>query len=248
MAAAAPPSPSPSPAPSPPPTPLASFLTLTWRNKLHFLFAAFLALFVWSVTPISWLYLGYDLALRGDKPRHWFSSVVFYYSLCEVPFSIYLLSLRREAQKLLPPPQVSVEALEELLHRCLGDHSHPSERDKSAEHQEEQRNLFRSRARRWFHHKPLEDIYADNAREWLGWAFGGRELDELRADTSKKGQENMALIEKGLGMLEGQLGHKFTPGYNPKARAMRLTLDPVKTLQRPFGYYVVCNSISEASE
>lgn len=220
-------------------------MALSGRDKANFIGAAFLALFVWSITPISWAYLLHDVFLR-TSPRSPFASVVFYYSLCEAPFSIYLASLRRKAQAVPPPPDVSVEALETLLTRCLGDHSNPATRTKETE--KERRDLFRTRARRWFHHAPLDDIYADNAREWLAWAFGGRELEAVRADDSKLGKERVDLIERGLVLLQDRLGHTFKPGYNPNTPAMRLTLDPVRTLQRPFGYYVVCNGVSAAGE
>lgn len=98
-------------------------------------------------------------------------------------------------------------------------------------------------ASQWFHLAPAHDIYCDNMREWLAWAFGGCELAECRKD-----KERARLIDRGLQLIQDRLRWKFPEGYNANVKCLRLTLDPVRTLHRPFGYYVVCNGATNASE
>jgi len=52
------------------------------------------------------------------------------------------------------------------------------------------------------------------------------------------------LVEKGLRLVQSRLKHTFPEGKNPNCKALRLTLDPVPTMSRPLGYYVVCNGMT----
>lgn len=95
----------------------------------------------------------------------------------------------------------------------------------------------------WFFYADARSIKADNIREWLAWAFGGCELSEARLD-----KDRTRLVERGLQLVQDRLRWKFPEGYNADIKCMRLTLDPVRTLHRPLGYYLVCNGITNASE
>lgn len=101
----------------------------------------------------------------------------------------------------------------------------------------------RERLRSWFFFAPIEDIYEDNIREWLAWAFAGRNLQDARAD-----KNSHQLIDEGLEMVKLRLKWpNVKPGYNPKVRAIRLTLDPIRVISRPLGFYVVTNAVTYAT-
>lgn len=214
--------------------------------------AVALAAFVWSITPISWLIVlsklysqhTHQASVWDRSNRNAFRSVLWYYALCEIPFSLYLAKLARRVQRKLPPPEVDNDTLDALLKMCL-DISVPSIGENGSEEvpEEERITIFSSNFKRWFHGAHFEDIKADNVREWLAWALGGRELHECKEDANRN-----ALIERSLKFVEEKVGYHFGEGYNPKCTAMRLTLDPCLTLHRPLGYYVVCNGVSEGSE
>lgn len=214
----------------------------TFREDVKFYAAGALALLVWSITPISWAIIAHWAFRYGapDGPyARGFNRVAWYYSAIEVPFSIFLWRVSRSTQRLLDPPDVDIVKLETLLDKCLGSGSPRS----SALSKETEQQAFLSRLRRWFHGAPLHEIKADNVREWLAWAFGGRELEEIRREP-----ERIQLINKALAIASERVGYEFEPGYNPAIKCLRLTLDPVRSLHRPFGYYVVCNSVTAGSE
>lgn len=101
----------------------------------------------------------------------------------------------------------------------------------------------RERLRSWFFFAPIEDIHEDNVREWLAWAFAGRKLDDAKQD-----KKCIQLIDEGLEMVKlGLNWPNVKPGYNPKVRAIRLTLDPIRVISRPLGFYVVTNYVTYAT-
>lgn len=101
----------------------------------------------------------------------------------------------------------------------------------------------RERLRSWFFFAPIEDIYEDNVREWLAWAFAGRNLQDAKED-----KECCQLIDEGLEMVKLRLNWpNVKPGFNPKVRAIRLTLDPIRVMSRPLGFYVVTNYVTYAT-
>ncbi|KAI8055862.1 hypothetical protein BDF22DRAFT_617763 [Syncephalis plumigaleata] len=80
----------------------------------------------------------------------------------------------------------------------------------------------------------IEEVYRENAREWLAWGFFGESLDEAQANTHTWDQLNWM-----LDYIEETSGLKFIEGYNPDIKALRLNLDPVKAVHRPWLFYFV---------
>lgn len=193
---------------------------------LKFWGAASLAALVWVITPLSWLIVFASSVRIIDT-----GGILWTYSVLEVIFSVYLHRLRTYVRPRLKPPRTDTDALEALLHRCLGAGC------------QDDGPVLAARMRRWFYHAQLSDIRQDNVREWLAWAFGGTDLDECQRDPDRR-----ELVDRGLLMVQERLKVTFEPGYNSACRSLRLTLDPVKSLHRPLGYYFVCNAISRASE
>ncbi|CAO1638446.1 unnamed protein product [Sympodiomycopsis kandeliae] len=223
---------------------------LVAKDTLKLYAALALAGFVWSVTPVSWIVVLYRFSTAylatgkflawPSRPDNWFLRLFWFNALCEVPFSIYLARLHHYAKRDHPPPDATLETLSASLIRALSQHS--SSVNLTEKEHDIERDLMLSRLCRWFHNADPKDIKQDNVREWLAWAFGGTTLKEC---TSLPGRSQ--IIEKGLKMVQERCNFKFEPGYNPKVKALRLTLDDIKTSSRPFGYYVVCNGISHTT-
>jgi len=220
-----------------------------------------LAGFVWGITPACWaivlhtlfkLYRGDIASMRSATAAGWPSgwAILWWHAMVEVPFSIYLFYLSRRVQAPVgEPPAVDLEKMQTLLYQCLdvGLAAHPPKRrgghadDKFDLHTvtDAEAEALWQRMTRWFHYCPKEQIQRDNVREWLAWAFTGRDLEECRSD-----QQAMDIIERSLELAENRLKTTFKEGRNPHCKTLRLTLDRVPVLSRPLGYYVVCNGVT----
>jgi pimeloyl-ACP methyl ester carboxylesterase len=226
-------------------------------RTLGFYGAAAVALLVYSITPLSWLTVG----LRYYKTKELISVPVggiaktwYYLSLAEVVFSIYFQYLMWKGSQLLPPPTINSDSLSQLLTKCLmvgltpedmekGDKKQGLTKLQSINIEKEEARILQNRLRIWFHHAALEDIYTDNVREWLSWAFAGRPLPEVKEDA-----EMSKLIDQGLEMIKHRLQWQdMREGFNPNVKAICLTIDKMKVISRPLGYYVVCNAVTHGT-
>lgn len=235
------------------------------------IYGAALAMLVWSVTPISYAIFIRRMLKTGkfvSIPYGSWAKFWYWYSLFEIPFSIYLWILTRRAAKQPPALSVDMETLNVLLMKSLtaglgpapdaptgpaaGLRSRNGGHDKKAKQvvgleafkgrhvNKEDASKTRERMRAWFFFAPLDKIYEDNVREWLAWAFAARNLEDALAD-----EQYSRLINDGLEMVKLRCNWPdMTKGYNPNVRCIRLTLDPVRSMHRPFGYYVVTNGVS----
>ena len=192
--------------------------------------------------------------------------IIYFHAFLEVPFSIYLRYLMIKAGAKRVPPPVEPEILETLLATCLevglpnADGSPPKkgkERVRSINGRlppkrvsdnfegkvvtSESARVVREKMMRWFLGAKPEDLRADNVRQWLAWAFLGRELEETK-DVPRIKQ----LVEESLEMLQRRIRYTFPEGYNPAVKSIRLTLDPLSINQRPIGHYIVTNGVSAA--
>ncbi|CAG8632794.1 8448_t:CDS:2 [Cetraspora pellucida] len=90
----------------------------------------------------------------------------------------------------------------------------------------------------WFNigHKKstINQIYRDNFAEWLSWGFFSISLETARnhLEYSKEIDEIIESVEKSKNI-------KFREGYNPNCECIKLTLDPVKAIPKPFILYTV---------
>jgi hypothetical protein len=79
-------------------------------------------------------------------------------------------------------------------------------------------------------------VNRDNFAEWLYWAIFSSAVED--------GEEFTSEVEEFLAEMEQRSGTKFTPGYDPKIKTIRVTLDPVRTIHRPLIWYLVSISFS----
>ncbi|GAA6034999.1 hypothetical protein JCM8097_002136 [Rhodosporidiobolus ruineniae] len=83
-------------------------------------------------------------------------------------------------------------------------------------------------------------------------AEGGESQDDRartrsrrRAPPSIEG-DKLGLVQHCVALVEARAAHRFPPGRNPKVRATRLTLDPVKVASRPLLLYAVVAALQNA--
>lgn len=72
--------------------------------------------------------------------------------------------------------------------------------------------------------------------EWVYWA--------IFSSTVEDGDEFTTEVEEFLEEVERRDGMKHPPGYDPKIKSLRVTLDPVRTTHRPLIWYLVSISVS----
>ncbi|CAI2194385.1 6854_t:CDS:2, partial [Funneliformis geosporum] len=67
----------------------------------------------------------------------------------------------------------------------------------------------------------------------LAWCFFGSTIEEVRQNT-----EYITELYESIVTIENVKKVKFPEGYNPDVRCVRLSLDPIKAIPRPFVFYV----------
>ncbi|RHZ80313.1 hypothetical protein Glove_137g71 [Diversispora epigaea] len=97
----------------------------------------------------------------------------------------------------------------------------------------------------WFNvgHKKFtfNQIYRENFAEWLAWSFFATTLEYVRDDPELSYE-----IELMIDGIEIKKNIKFPDGYNPNCTCIRLTLDPVKAIHRPFAFYATIFLLNSA--
>jgi hypothetical protein len=84
-------------------------------------------------------------------------------------------------------------------------------------------------------------VYRENLAEFLTWGFLDR--DSPPAPDSEEAAE----LNEYLEACRRQLDFELSPGYNPKVKSLRLTLDPVKMSHRSLLWYGVSSLIRTAA-
>ncbi|GBC48764.2 alpha/beta hydrolase protein [Rhizophagus irregularis DAOM 181602=DAOM 197198] len=80
----------------------------------------------------------------------------------------------------------------------------------------------------------FDQILRGNIEEWLAWSFFASRIEDVRQNT-----EYLNELYEAISFIENEKKVKFPEGYNPDVRCIRLTLDPVKAIPRPFVFYIV---------
>ncbi|CAG8600201.1 4611_t:CDS:2 [Funneliformis caledonium] len=148
-------------------------------------------------------------------------SVFLHYWLgFELVFHLYFLTTVTRFQKLLPPVIPSKHARVELLNNCLNSV-----------------DKFDHWIEGWFcvgkKKAKFDQIHRENVEEWLAWSFFASHIEEIRQNT-----EYITELYDMIDFIENAKKVKFPEGYNPDIRCIRLTLDPIRAIPRPFIFYV----------
>eukprot|EP00742_Colponemidia_sp_Colp-10_P007524 GILJ01008110.1.p1 GENE.GILJ01008110.1~~GILJ01008110.1.p1 ORF type:complete len:514 (+),score=59.41 GILJ01008110.1:109-1650(+) len=92
----------------------------------------------------------------------------------------------------------------------------------------------------WFYGAPIETIHRDNVFEWFAWVLYGKHAAQMQGEEAT---ELLSIIDE----VEERTGLVFKAGKNMEIKCMRLNLDPVTALHRPFVYYVASLSLHYVS-
>ncbi|KAF5387765.1 hypothetical protein D9615_000475 [Tricholomella constricta] len=101
---------------------------------------------------------------------------------------------------------------------------------------------FRNALRTWFGNVPWSSIKLHEIRQWLYWSIYNADLppyDSLPAP-------QRTVMESALNMLQKRCGCVFKDGSDPAILTMRMTLDNVNILWRPFAFYLTLHSINSS--
>ncbi|KAI9597304.1 hypothetical protein BDF19DRAFT_421221 [Syncephalis fuscata] len=158
-----------------------------------------------------------------------FYSLLHYWLGVELLFYVYFVTTYRRLQRGSRYVQLTDHERSALFYRCCSECG-PLEKFfpgwfKRAEH-----------VPRAIRHEPiiLDEIYRENAREWLAWGFFGGTLEDAQARARTWKQLNWM-----LDYIEENFHHQFPKGYNTDLTTLRLNLDPVKAVHRPCFFYAL---------
>lgn len=84
----------------------------------------------------------------------------------------------------------------------------------------------------WFLRSPGLQIWRDNVIDWLLWA-----LFSVRNRDTNPGWEDE--LEYYITVMGEYVGYPLVAGSNPEIQCLRLTMDPVPMVHRPFFWYMV---------
>lgn len=81
---------------------------------------------------------------------------------------------------------------------------------------------------------PWSSIHKHEVYSWLYWSIFSAHFTSL--DALPEAQQ--VILKEAVQLLEYRSGTTIPEGSNPAAKPLRLTLDPVRTIWRPFAWYV----------
>ncbi|KAI8055855.1 Alpha/Beta hydrolase protein [Syncephalis plumigaleata] len=146
----------------------------------------------------------------------------------ELVFYGYFLYVRARLQRPSAYIQLTTAERDQLFKRCLAEIGDLDVFLSGWFHKEfnEQQQATEEPCR-------LQDLYRDNIREWLAWAFYGLTLEQVQHDATINRQ-----LDNMLNQVEQHKSHRFLPGYNSSVSCLRLNVEPFSAKHRPLLFYV----------
>lgn len=89
----------------------------------------------------------------------------------------------------------------------------------------------------WFLRSPGLHISRDNVIDWLLWAL----FSVRNRDTNPEWEDE---LEYYISFMGEYVGYPLVAGSNPEIQCLRLTMDPVPMVHRPFIWYIVSFPLS----
>ncbi|KAI0245885.1 hypothetical protein BJV78DRAFT_1259315 [Lactifluus subvellereus] len=163
------------------------------------------------VAPLSIIYL----AASYYAGTFLWSPIFGVYTLIEAAFFFFVYLPRRSYMQrdTKHPPRMSRAEREALFHKCAN--SMTSESISS-----------------WFVSAPGRRVCRDNVIDWLLWAL-------FSARTSEVLEEWEQELDYYISVMGEYLGYPLSPGGKSEMQCLRLTLDPVHMVHRPFVWYMI---------
>jgi len=208
---------------------------------------------VWSVVPLSWLYVVYSLSHVRFLHYGLSGQMLFATAFLEVLFSIYYYALTRQVSWTSPSIPTNMLELQDAFRRVLqsglaslpedgGDEESlvselpgsPAEVVEKLAVDDPRAIDYRNRLRTWFRTVPWSHIRLEQVRAWLYWMAFNSVLPS-RSEISKSHHD---FINETVALLETRIGCSVPPGSNPNVTPLLLTIDPMNVRTRPFVWYL----------
>ncbi len=116
-------------------------------------------------------------------------------------------------QDAIHPPRMSRAEREALFHKCANTMTSES-------------------ITGWFLRPHDRQIWRDNVVDWLLWAL----FSVRNRDTNPEWEDE---LDHYITVMAEYVGYPLRPGSNPETQCLRLTMDPVPMVHRPFFWYMV---------
>ncbi|KAK3318188.1 alpha beta hydrolase fold family [Apodospora peruviana] len=175
-------------------------------------------------------------------PHYVFIRVCIWGLRAVAPASLVYCAVRLIGYSLVPPPLEILAFVEAAFYLCAGlprqyvlDKSKPRSLQRT---RQERRELFDRCFRNvpdldtflvtWFKDRPLDDLRAENVKDFLAWGFFYKTRGSPEDDDE---------LDEYLHETERILGRKFPPGRGPHHPA-QVSTDPLHMQHKPFFFYV----------
>ncbi|OJA13591.1 hypothetical protein AZE42_02725 [Rhizopogon vesiculosus] len=162
------------------------------------------------IAPFSFICVAYLIAA---PPATTWQAWLGAYAVVEVLFYVLIYLPRRSLlQKPAVHPDIHTREHRRILFQRCSDHLAVSDHLSG-----------------WF---LSADFKRDNVVDWLLWALFSSTRDNCLVEWEDE-------LEEYISMVEAITGRNLEPGYNAGAQCMRLTIDSVPMLHRPFIWYLI---------
>ncbi|KAG2181914.1 hypothetical protein INT43_006839, partial [Umbelopsis isabellina] len=155
---------------------------------------------------------------------HIISTLIHYWLAAEVIFFINFWYNRRKLQRASDPITISKSERLALFWNCV----HTIE---------DVKEWFCG----WFYfddgnntRPTFEQIKLGNVETWFAWAFWSKPLDQVKRNASWANE-----LDWMVDTAEFHFGVTFEEGISPNVKCIRLNLDPVNAIHRPFIFYTI---------
>jgi hypothetical protein len=184
------------------------------------------------IAPLSIIYL----ALSFHASAFLWSPFLGVYAIVEAAFYLFVYLPRSfYLQRVSCPPSCYFSHANPLFATLYQDAIHPPRMSRA-----EREALFHNCANTmtsesitgWFLRSPGQQIWRDNVEDWLLWAL----FSVRNRDTHPEWEDE---LDYYITVMEEYVGYPLRRGSNPETQCLRLTMDPVPTIHRPFVWYMV---------
>lgn len=163
------------------------------------------------VAPLSTVYL----AASWSAGTFLWSPLFGVYALIETLFFILVYlprhtSFQRDAKH---PPRMSRAGRDALFHNCANSMTPDS-------------------ITSWFLRAPGGRVLRDNVADWLLWALFSARSTEVLEEWEEE-------LDYYISVMGDYVGYPISRGSNPDIQCLRLTMDPVHMVHRPFIWYMI---------
>lgn len=226
-------------------------LHLPRRRDLSFYLVLIVAVLpLWSIAPLSWIFVIYSLHSGSVWSYTWKGQTLFAVALVELFFSVYHHHLSRCISG--PPPNGAgnLSELQAAFRRVLqsgladlpeygydeedvGRPGSPEEDIIALERNDPRAVDFRNYLRTWFGKVPWSHIRRNEMFAWLHWSIFNAPFTSFDALPFSRQKVLLDVLQ----MIEKRAGAPIPEGSNPNAKPLLLTLDPISVSWRPFIWY-----------